>query len=167
MPSRARPPKANRQQIIDIARSWRGTRYEHQGATKHLGADCEGFVEGVFREAGHNEVIAVVRNYRRREDGSLMLKLLNEHLDLVTATDGREAVDMSHARPADIFAFGDEALRLPDRPRHLGIYTEQRGDGVHYVIHMGNETHGVVEHRMDIRWLKRVHSIWRVRGIDG
>lgn len=161
------PPKATRQEIINIARSWKGTKYVHQGNTKHLGADCEGFVEGVFREARYTEVIEIVRNYRRREDGSLMLALLNEHLDLVTATDGREPVDMSPALSADILAFGDETLKLPDRPTHLGIYSEQRFDGVYYVIHVGDETRGVVEHRLDLRWLKRVHSVWRVRGIDG
>lgn len=167
MPASAAPPKATRQQIIDIARSWKGTRYVHQGNTKGLGADCEGFVEGVFHEGGHSEVIEVVRNYRRREDGSLMLQLLNDHLDLVTVADGREPLDMSQALPGDIFAFGDETLKEPERPTHLGIYTGQRGDGVHYVIHVGDETHGVVEHRMNLNWLKRGHSLWRVRGIDG
>ncbi|MEK6281887.1 MAG: hypothetical protein AABN95_16155 [Acidobacteriota bacterium] len=180
MPQEAIPTKANRQQIIEIARSWgprrddagkpipgTGTPWRHQGNTKHLGADCEGFIEGVFREGGYVEVIEIVRNYRRREDGSLMLALLQESLDFVAGSLDREPVDMSLALPADIFAFGDESLRMPDRPRHLGIYSEQRTDGVHYVIHMGDEQHGLVEHRLDLRWLRRVHSVWRVRGIDG
>jgi cell wall-associated NlpC family hydrolase len=158
--------KTTREQIIEIARSWKGVRWLHQGASKETGADCEGFVEGVFREAGHTEVVDIVRNYRRREDGSLMLALLEKNLDFVTGNVGWEAPDMSQAKPADILAFCDEHLRAPDVPRHLGIYTEQRGDGVYYVIHSGNEKHGVVEHRMDQRWLKRTHSIWRVRGID-
>lgn len=154
-------PKVSREQIVEIARSWKGTPFRHQGNTKGLGADCEGFVEGVFSEGGYIEVLDVVHNWRRREDGSLMIAMLDRELDFVTD----KAV--SQAKPADILAFCDEALRNPEIPRHLGIYTGERGDGVHYVIHMGNEKHGVVEHRMDRRWLSRTHSIWRVRGIDG
>lgn len=163
MPTSVEPSttKANREQIVEIARSWRGVGWRHQGNSRETGADCEGFVEGVFSEGGYTEVLGIVRNWRRREDGSLMLALLNEHLDFLP--DQR----ISAARPADILTFCDPDLRQPDIPRHLGIYTGQRGDGVHYVIHMGSETHGVVEHRMDARWLKRIHSLWQVRGIDG
>lgn len=155
------PTKANREQIIEIARTWKGTPWLHQASLKGEGADCEGFVEGVFKQAGYIEVLGAVRNWRRREDGSLMLALLNEHLDLLPDQ------SIGAAQPADILAFCDADLRQPDIPRHLGIYTGQRSDGVHYVIHVGNETRGVVEHRMDSRWLRRVHSVWRVRGIDG
>lgn len=158
--------KATREQIVEIARSWKGTSYLHQGNIKNLGADCEGFVEGVFREAGFLEVEEIVHNWRRREDGSLMLSLLNQNLDFVEGSAPREPIDMSLALPGDILAFCDPALREPDVPRHLGIYTGARADNVHYVIHMGDETHGVLEHRMDRRWLSRVHSIWRVRGIE-
>lgn len=150
--------QSNREQIVDIARTWLGTPWMHQGGSKERGVDCEGFVENVFKEAGYIEVLGAVRNWRRREDGSLMLALLNEHLDLVNGS-------INEAQPGDILAFCDADLRQPQIPRHLGIYTGQRGDGVHYVIHVGNETHGVVEHRMDARWLKRIHSIWRVRNV--
>lgn len=159
--------KASREQIIEFARSWKGTPWQHQGNVKGLGADCEGFVEGVFREAGFVEVIDIVHNWRRREDGSLMIALLQSNLDFIAGSSEREPIDMSEALPADILAFCDPALREPNIPRHLAIYTGKRHDNVHYIIHMGDEQHGIVEHRMDQRWLRRTHSIWRPRGIDG
>ncbi len=35
---------------VEIARSWIGTRYEHQASLKGEGADCLGLVRGVWRE---------------------------------------------------------------------------------------------------------------------
>lgn len=152
-----------RQQLIEEARSWKGTRWEHQGEIKGLAADCEGFVAGVAKNSGVEAVVEIVRNYRRREDGSLMLKLLNEQLDYVTGSETRETPDMSSVLPADIVAFSDERLAQPDRPKHLGIITNRRADGVWFVIHASEQ--GVVEHRLDMRWLKRIHSVWSIRGI--
>lgn len=159
--------KATREEIVEIACSWRGVGWLHQGNSKETGADCEGFVEGVFREAGFIEVEEIVHNWRRREDGSLMLTLLQSNLDFVAGSSEREPIDMSGALPADILAFCDPALREPNIPRHLGIYTGKRHDNVHYIIHMGDEQRGIVEHRLDQRWLRRAHSIWRPRGVDG
>lgn len=36
--------------IITIARSWKGTPYHHQASVKGVGCDCIGLVRGVYRE---------------------------------------------------------------------------------------------------------------------
>lgn len=152
-----------REQIVEIALSWIGTPFMHQQSIKGVAADCEGFIEGVAVEAGFPEVVEPVRNYRRREDGSLMLHLLNSYMDFVTGSESREPPDMTLALPADVLAFCDEDLRQPDIPRHLGYMVERRRDNVLYVAHASER--GVQRHRMDLKWLKRIHSVWNFRGL--
>jgi cell wall-associated NlpC family hydrolase len=152
-----------RTQVVTECLSWANTPWVHQGVLKGLGADCEGYIEGVLVNAAVEKAADVARNWRRREDGSLMLKMLAEHLDFVTGNSGREAPDMSKALPADIIAFCDERVSQPDVPRHLGFLTKRRADGTLYVSHASE--HGVVNHRMDARWQKRIHSVWSIRGI--
>lgn len=155
---------ATREDIVREAREWINTRWEHQQNSKGLGCDCEGFIEGVALNVGVIDLAVVARNYRRREDSDLMLRILEEHLEFVAGSQTREVPDMSKARPGDIIAFCDEELRKPEKPRHLGIMTERRADGVIKVIHASE--HGVREHRMDARWLKRVHSVWKVKELE-
>ena len=39
-----------RQDVVDVARSWLGTPYQHQQSLKGFAADCLGLVRGVWRE---------------------------------------------------------------------------------------------------------------------
>ena len=43
---------ANRQQVVDVARSWVDTRWRHQGRSRVHGIDCAGLVIEVARELG-------------------------------------------------------------------------------------------------------------------
>ncbi|HEX8774900.1 MAG TPA: hypothetical protein VF735_15105 [Pyrinomonadaceae bacterium] len=154
-----------REQIIEEAKTWIGTPFEHQGMLKGLGSDCEGFLEGVLRHCGIDRITGIVRNYKRREDGSLMQELLLASTDLIAGRDGMQLADMSLALPADIIAFCDEDLRDITRPRHLGFLSDRRAsDGVVHVIHCSER--GVQRHRMDLKWRMRVHSIWKIRELD-
>src|SRR5687767_13527519 len=136
------------QRLVDAARSWRNTRFQHQGNIKGLGVDCVNFISEVAREAG---VIGleIPKNYRPHEDGTIMLQLLREHMDLV-----------EEMQPGDVLALCDEALREPDIPRHLVFVTDVTPKTT-FIIHAS--AHGVKEHRMNGQWLKRVHSIWRIK----
>jgi Cell wall-associated hydrolases (invasion-associated proteins) len=136
------------QRLVDAARSWRGTRFQHQGNIKGLGVDCCNFVSEVAREAGVVG-LEIPKNYRPHEDGTIMLRLLNEHMELV-----------DEMQPGDVLALCDEALREPDIPRHLAFVTELRPQTT-IIIHASQS--GVKEHRMNSAWLRRVHSIWRLR----
>ena len=42
--------RADPNDILTIARTWLGTPYRHQGATKYAGCDCLGLIRGVWRE---------------------------------------------------------------------------------------------------------------------
>lgn len=136
------------QRLVDAARTWRGTRFQHQGNLKGIGVDCCNFVCEVAREAGV-QGLEIPKNYRPREDGAIMLRLLNEHMDLV-----------EEMQPGDVLALCDESLRDPQIPRHLVFVTEVRPQTT-MIIHASAA--GIREHRTNSQWMRRVHSIWRIK----
>lgn len=138
------------QRIVEIARSWEGTRFVHQGHLKGLGVDCAGFIAEVARESGGVADTNFEQNYRRKENGEQMLELLNEYMDGIEG----------EPEPGDVLALCDEDLRKRDRPRHLMILTQK----LPYwkAIHASEK--GVREHRLDGRFRQRIHSVWRLKG---
>ena len=138
------------EKIVTEARSWVGTRWVHQGRLKGKGVDCAGLISEVARDAGMKNV-DIPSNYQPHEDGRVMMKLLVANMDYV-ATEDRQ--------PGDVVALCDEALRDFDIPRHLAIITDVTPTTT-FIIH--SSEHGVVEHRIDGLWLKRIHSCWRAK----
>lgn len=136
------------QQIVEEARSWKGTRFVHQGRVKGLGVDCVGFISEVAKNVGLLDV-EIPADYRPREDGQIMLRLLREHMKPVRKM-----------QPGDVIALCDEALRNKDIPRHLAFVTEVK-DHTTFICHASAK--GVVEHRTDQSWLDRIHSVWRLK----
>src|SRR5262245_4461171 len=97
--------------IVEEARTWKGTRFQHQGRIKGVGVDCVGFIAEVAKAVGID--VKIPRDYRPHEDGLIMLALLRDHLDLVETP-----------QAGDVLALCDEALRNKDIPRHLAFVTE-------------------------------------------
>lgn len=145
-----------RAQIVEEARTWKGTPWMHQQAVKGVGADCVAFIEAVALETlATGGDVSFAKDYSRSEDGATMLRLLAEHM---------EQIDPAEALPGDVLALIAEDLRRPSIPRHMVIVTEVReSPRTRYVIHASE--HGVREHRMDAHWERRVHSAWRARGL--
>ena len=54
-----REEAARRDEIVRLAREWIGTPYQHQASLKGVGADCLGFLRGVWREAVGEEPEAI------------------------------------------------------------------------------------------------------------
>lgn len=133
--------------IIKSARTWINTPFRHQGRIKGVGVDCVNFVSEVARESGIE--IEIPHNYRPHEDGTIMLKLLTEHMHIV-----------EEAKPGDVLALCDEALRERGIPRHLVFVTEVTPKTT-FIIHASER--GVREHRTDASWIRRIHSIWRIK----
>jgi hypothetical protein len=136
--------------IVAEARTWRNTRFQHQGNIKGIGVDCVNFISEVAKGAGI-EGIDIPQNYRPHEDGTVMLQLLREHMELVSEGD---------MQPGDVLALCDVAGREPDVPRHLVIVSNVTPKTV-FIIHASEA--GVREHRTDSSWLRRVHSVWRIK----
>lgn len=138
------------QRLVEEARSWKGTRFQHLGRIKHVGVDCANFISLVARDAGVQGV-NIPDNYRRREDGTLMLSLLREHM---------EPIERSEIQAGDVLALCDETLNHPDIPRHLVFVSEVRPTTI-FIVHASEK--GIVEHRTNGHWLKRIHSCWRLK----
>lgn len=137
------------ERIVEEARSWNGTRFQHQGRIKGRGVDCANFVALVAKGAGLP--VEIPANYRPREDGTVMLRLLNEHMELIT---------LEEVQPGDVMALCDESLRDPEIPRHLVFVSDVTPKTI-FVVHASE--HGVREHRTDSHWRKRIHSVWRLK----
>lgn len=145
--------KTPQEKVIEEARTWIGTPWMHQGHLKgpNGGVDCAGFIAEVAKKARAVPNVKFEQNYRRHEDGATMLEMLRSYMKMVKVED---------ARPADVLALCDENLRSPDIPRHLIILTEMEPywRGIHA------SERGVLEHRLDLNFKKRIHSVWRLKG---
>ncbi|UCG53808.1 MAG: C40 family peptidase [Candidatus Latescibacterota bacterium] len=91
----ASPGKANRQDIVQYAKSFVGTPYRYGGATRS-GVDCSGFVIAVYREFD--------------------IRLPRTSLDMSRVGKG---VDKSNIRPADLVFF---KTSRGSSVSHVGIY---------------------------------------------
>ncbi len=139
------------QDVIAEALSWVGTRFVHQQAIKGVGVDCANFIREVSVATRLTPDVEFERNYRRREDGTQMLTELVRYMEPVATLD--------EARLADVLALHDGRDR--ETPRHLAFLSQLEP----YLKMCHASERGVVNHRMDLHFQGRVHSIWRVPGL--
>lgn len=143
----------SRADIVNEARSWLGTRWQHQAALKGVGCDCIGFVAGVARElgiAGAAEFFATpaLRSYGRQPEPKL-LAACDALLDPIA---------MAEAGPGDVLV-----LKFETEPQHFGIISESAPP---YMLHALAHARRVVEHRIDAIWRSRLVRAYRFRGVD-
>lgn len=139
--------------IVSVARTWIGTPWEHQGRMKGRGVDCANMISMTLMEAlpqYADRVRELPNNYRRRMDGKLLKAILDENTEFVLTEERRKG---------DIIAFCDEALHDRDVPRHL-TFVEERTEKTTFVIDPTER--GVRRHRLNLYWIERIHSVWRV-----
>lgn len=136
--------------IVSEAGTWIGTPFRHQGRLKGQAIDCAGFISEVARNAGVSDV-DIPANYRPREDGKVMMKLLKDHMTHVPT---------DQIKKGDVLALCDEALREPEIPRHLVIVKDVTPEAI-FIIHASQN--GVKAHRLNTQWQKRIHSAWRIK----
>lgn len=160
--------------IIKAARALDGVRWEHQGRTEQ-GIDCCGFIVEVAVKAVPSVDPQFEKDYLRDENGVRMLELLEQYLTpvpdrLPDEFDPEIHSDIARdsytwrwadAVPGDVLALVDEQNKYPDIPRHLMFLTQKAPywKGIHA------SKHGVKEHRLDIQFKRRIHSVWRVPGL--
>lgn len=140
-------------EMMAEAKSWIGTPYEHQGQIKGKAIDCVHYVDIVLVKSVGSKLglnLVIPHNYNPKEDGSVMLTLLKSVL---------EFVPIPERKFGDIVAFIDPDLRDPDHPSHLA-FIDKVTDVTTYIVEAGRQ--GVVRHRLDGYWVKRIHSVWRL-----
>ena len=129
---------------VDIARSYIGTPFKHQGRLPGVGLDCAGVVVCALREAGYP--VADAAAYGRIPNHGMFVKVVEMNYNRVTIA------EIQHG-DAMIFAFRNE-------PQHIAIYT-----GNETLIHAYQEVKKVVEHDFDGIWLDRLRGCYRLKEV--
>lgn len=148
---------ATRQQIVTEARSWLGTRWQHQASVKGVASDCVGLIRGVGISTGvypenvmELEAIRPFIGYGRGP--------LNGQLAKGCLTFGI-LIDMTEAQPGDVVL-----MAFDGDPSHMGILGDYPHGGLS-LIHAYAPLRKVVECRLDEVWLARIVSAYRLPGV--
>lgn len=131
------------ERIVQIARTYVGTKHHHQGRLKGVGIDCIGLVAGVCGEL--NIPYTDMTNYSRQPDGHTIIGEFDRQLD---------RIDLAELSAGDVLVFW---ITCATRPQHCGFYTEKGG-----LIHTYEIVKKVVEHRLDDRWRRRIVAAYRL-----
>lgn len=132
--------------IVTIARSWIGTPYRHQAATKTAGSDCLGLIRGVWRELTGSEpesVPAYSMDWSEPQGEERLWEAAKRHLVAKPmATSGWE--------PGEIVLF---RMKTDAVAKHLGLIadTDKHPTFIHAYSH-----HGVVESPLSEPWRRRI-----------
>lgn len=144
-----------REAIVNEARTWLGTPFQDQGRLKgkNGGVDCVNFVAEVAKATNAVSDVEFENNYRRSTNGETMVKLFRQYMTPIERKD---------AQPGDTFV-----VRYSAGHWHCMIVTEREEnlETEFRVIEAGRN--GVAEHRIDSSVKRRIHSAYRVKGIQG
>ena len=134
-------------EVIACARSWIGTRWQHQARLKGVACDCAGLVIGVARELGLSSFDFTA--YGRVPHGGALERICGEQMVKI----GR-----LQARPGDVLL-----MTWSNEPHHVGFLSDLGGRAG--IIHSYAQVRKVVEHGMDGQWWARVVALYRVPGV--
>lgn len=133
----------DKEKFIEIARSWLGTKWQHDQQIKGIGVDCVNFLMAVAIEYGC-DLPPIPKNYDRISRNKEIVDYIADNFDCITA----EEMDTT-----DIII-----MKVSGYSTHVGIITEP-----YKIIHACNRTGCVIEHNLDGVWLRRLDSVWRFR----
>lgn len=150
--------KTMRQEIVDEAREWLGTKFVHQARIKGMGCDCVGLIIGVGINTGVLDVnmnsmeVRKFMGYSKRPDPRMILLALRTFMVPVRKNEA---------------GAGDVVYRSYEvEPQHLGILTgpfKEMKSGVVHALRWPNRK--VIENRTDEDWYQNVVSAWRYPGM--
>ncbi len=140
-----------REHIVQIARSWLGTPFVHQGRVKGKGCDCLGLVLGVGAEAGvklqDREITAFdSTGYSMNPDGAF----LKGRLDVLLHSKSKAGIEAG-----DIFL-----MNFGSNPQHLGIFSDHTHSPALAIIHCYSQAGKVVEHRLNNYWFSKIEAVY-------
>ena len=149
----------SRASFVAEARSWIGTPFVHQHEMKGVGVDCGGLVRGVSVALGlipqnYRELVPQeLRGYSRQPSGFLGRDLCDIYWRRIPVID---------IQPADVVLIAwDKGI-----PQHGAIVGDYRHGGLSLVHSLGpSGQRGVIEHRMDREWSKRIVAAYQIPGV--
>jgi cell wall-associated NlpC family hydrolase len=131
-------------QLVNIARSYLNTPYQHQGRLKNVGVDCAGFCMLSIEELGYEYYD--VKAYDRTPNALMFLKNVEKNLSIK---------DIKNAEIGDflIFSFIKE-------PQHIAIITDLNPVRI---IHALEKNKKVVEHIAGDFWESRIRGCYELK----
>lgn len=132
--------------IVAAARALVGTPYHHQGRKAGVGLDCIGVPILAAQAAGCE--VHDFAGYGPMPVPEVLLREIAKDCDQVTLRD---------AKPGDVLCFKSGMTH----PSHFGILLDDGG-----FVHAYERMARVVREPLDGRWLRLLHSVWRIRGIN-
>lgn len=138
-----------REQIVEEARTWIGTRFQHQARCKGAGVDCVGVVIGVCKELRLTDFDHY--NYSRIPDGRMMQETCEANMT---------RIQFAEVKAGDVVLF-----RFDQHPQHLAIIAEHPTGG-HSIIHAYSPSRKVIETRLDSVWQSRIVACYRLPRVE-
>lgn len=148
-----------RTDIVEHARAWIETPYQHQARMRVVGCDCLGLLVGVARELGLVAPDFDVNGYARQPDGRSMIELCSQYL---------RRIDPNAMAPGDVVSISFPRRGSVDvRPQHLGILGDYRHGGFS-LIHAAQNARPprVIEHRLLFHAGMRLSAAFAFPGVD-
>jgi cell wall-associated NlpC family hydrolase len=130
--------------IVTEARTWIGTRWQHQGRSRE-GVDCAGLVIEVGKAVAGSSFD--IRDYPRIATDEQMVETCSKLLTRVPAA----AIE-----PGDVLVFAF------DRQRHMAIAADYVFGGLSIIHAYSLAPRKVIETRLDEKWLSRLLAAFRV-----
>lgn len=137
--------------IVEEARRWIGTPYQHQASKREVGCDCIGLVRGVARAVGFQDPFETgdareFTGYGASPDPARLRAAVARFLNPI----GRDA-----ASCGDIML-----MRFKREPQHFALLIERHPDRM---IHSLSTIGRVVETHVAGQWLPRVLGFYRFK----
>jgi hypothetical protein len=145
-----------RKQIVDVARTFVGTPYLHQGRLKGKAMDCVGLPLCIGEELGLLDKLGVP--FKGSDNANYSAQPLDQAVQ-------EEAERRLIEKPVDQMKDGDIiTLCVPTIPCHTAIVSTV--NGTTGMIHAYKANGKVVEHIMDEKWYKRIKSAFEYPGVE-
>lgn len=140
-----------REKIVELAREYKGTAFQHQARLKGIAIDCVGLLMCVAWELDleMDDCLA----YAAQPDGTVLMQELQKRFI---------EIDKKDAKPGDILVFW--ISRHTRFAQHVAIQSEMFD--TRYMIHTYAEIKKVTEHVIDERWDRRIVTAFKYPGVE-
>ena len=133
-----------RSRLVSAARSYLGTKFEHQGRTRN-GIDCVGLIVNALNDAGYNPVCRESiekRDYHRVPSSTALTDRISAECDYLAVGPSVADYACENALPGDLLVM---SYKRDEKPKHVALVSSGTGKDVR-IIHTNNETGMVKEH---------------------
>ena len=130
--------------VVDIARTWIGTPYVHQAATRGAGCDCLGLLRGVWAQLNDAPMIAVPPyspDWSEPQGDEVLWRGVADRLT---------GKDITHAAAGDVLLF---RMRQGAVAKHVGLQADVGPQPTFIHAYQG---HGVLENAFSHPWQRRL-----------